>query len=641
MKEVDDKGFTYEFGRFVLDPGEKTLLAEGSPIHLALKEIETLLFLVENNDHVLTKDEMISAIWPDSFVEEGNLAKQISRLRKVLNQNGDQYIVTLPKRGYRFSAGDLRRIAKTVDQPAMIEKRTIRRIGIEVDQPIENGERLLAATGPPSRRTAIIAGVLLILTLSVAAIYWLISNRSQPSANASTARSIAILPFKAVTAEGEDEYLRLGLTDAVVTKLSNLKQLVVRPTNSVRRYDRVHDPLEAGRDLGVDVVLDGNVQRIDQQIRVTVQLINVSDGRSLWGGKFDEKFTDIFSVQDAISAQVALALAPGLTGEEKSLLAKRYTTNPDAHQAYVRGRLLWNRRTANDLKAAINSFNDAIAKDPNYALAYAGLADAYSLLSDYAGAAPDEAYPKAKESALKALELDDQLAEAHTALAYVNMYYYWDWQGAENEYRRAVTINPNYASAHQWYAEYLTAMGRFDEALAQTRRAKEIDPLSPIINAGEVWTLYFARRYDEAIERGKAIAELNPQFAEIHEYLKRCYDQKEMYAEAIAARQMRRKLVGVESTETETLKQAAEGGKKDYWKKRLEQELLESRNEPPAVFNMAEIYAQLGEKDLAFEWLEKVVAKRHYEVMYLRVAPNLDPIRSDARFEQLLERIGL
>lgn len=640
MEEVDDKGFTYEFGNFVLDPSEKTLLANGSPVHLALKEIETLLVLVEHNDHALSKDEMISAIWPDSFVEEGNLAKQISRLRKVLNQNGHQYIETLPKRGYRFSAGDLRRVAKKFGQPAVIEKRTIKRIGIEVEREPESGGRELPPAKPPRFRSMVIAGILLILGLSAAAIYWL-SRPPQPGPNAAAIKSLAILPFKAVTADGEDEYLRLGLTDAVVTKLSNLKQIVVRPTNSVRKYVGDHDPLVAGRELGVDVVLDGNVQRIDQQIRVTVQLINVSDGRSLWGGTFDERFTDIFSVQDAISAQVAAAIEPGLTGAEKSLLAKRYTTNADAHQAYVRGRLLWNRRTANDLRAAISSFDEAIEKDPNYALAYAGLADAYSLLSDYAGAAPDEAYPKAKAAALKALELDDQLAEAHTALAYVNMYYYWDWQGAENEYRRATSLNPNYASAHQWYAEYLTAMGRFDEALAQTRRAKEIDPLSPIINAGEVWTLYFARRYDEAIERGKAIADANPQFAEIHEYLKRCYDQKEMYAEAIAARQQRRKLVGVESAETDTLKQAASSDKKDYWKKRLEQELAEARNEPPAVFNIAEIYAQLGEKDLAFEWLEKAVARRHYEIMYLRVAPNLDPLRSDARFEQLLKRVGL
>ncbi|MGI8882954.1 MAG: tetratricopeptide repeat protein [Pyrinomonadaceae bacterium] len=233
------------------------------------------------------------------------------------------------------------------------------------------------------------------------------------------------------------------------------------------------------------------------------------------------------------------------------------------------------------------------------------------------------------------------MAEAHTSLAYVKMYYYWDWQGAEAEYRRAISLNPNYAGAHQWYSEYLTAMGRFDEALVEIRRAKEIDPLSPSINAGEVWILYFARRYDEAIGRGREIAEMKPQFAEIHEYLKRCYDQKGMYAEAIAARQSRRKLVGSDATETPALRDAASAANSsDYWKKRLEQEIEEARSESPELFNMAEIYAQLGEKDLAFKWLERAIENRSYEVMYLKVAPNLDPLRSDPRFDDLLKRTG-
>lgn len=640
MEMVENKGIIYSFGRFRLDPRERTLFVDGVAVHLPAKEFDTLLLLVENNGHALSKDEMMSAIWQDATVEEGNLSKQIYRLRKLLNENGNEFIETIPKHGYRFSA-DLYVMESGATAPLILEKRTVKRVTLDY-QDDESEKLLLPATRSSTRRTFFAVGGSLLALLLVGAIYFFVVDDAQPSASASAPRSLAVLPFKAVAADDGDENLRLGLTDALITKLANLKKIVVRPTNAVRRYDQEIDPREAGRKLEVDVVLDGNVQRVDQQIRVTVQLVSVRDGTVLWGGKFDEKFTDIFSVQDAISEQVARQLEPGLTGEEKILLAKRYTTNADAHHAYVRGRLLWNRRTANDLKAAIKSFEEAIAKDPNYALAYAGLADAYSLLSDYAGALPDEAYPKAKETAIKALELDDGLAEAHTALAYVNMYYYWDWAAAENEYRRAVSLNPNYASAHQWYAEYLTAMGRFDEALSQTRRAKEIDPLSPIINAGEVWTLYFARRYDEAIERGKSIAETNPQFAEIHEYLKRCYDQKGMYAEAIAARQLRRKLVGADGSETAILKQAAAAkNAKDYWKSRLEQELVEARTEGHALFNMAEIYAQLGEKDLAFTWLEKAIDKRHYEVMYLRAAPNLDPLRTDPRFGALVNRVRL
>lgn len=324
------------------------------------------------------------------------------------------------------------------------------------------------------------------------------------------------------------------------------------------------------------------------------------------------------------------------------MLAKRYTTNADAHDAYVRGRFFWNRRTADDLKEAIKHFNEAVEKDPNYALAYAGLADAYSLLADYDGALPKDAYPKAKEAAMKALELDAELAEAHTSLAYVKMFYYHDWQGAQDGYRRAIALNPNYATARHWYSEYLTAMGRFDEAFVEVRRAKEIDPLSPGVNAQEVWILFYARRFDESIERGRGIAEMNPEFAEIYDPLKRCYDQKGMYREAIAARQARRKLAGWDANETSALMEAASTSESAvYWKKRREQEIEEGRNEPPMPFEMALIYAQLGEKDLAFEWLDKATENRAYPVMMLGVTPDIDPLRSDPRFDDLMRRIGL
>jgi tetratricopeptide (TPR) repeat protein len=222
------------------------------------------------------------------------------------------------------------------------------------------------------------------------------------------------------------------------------------------------------------------------------------------------------------------------------------------------------------------------------------------------------------------------------------MYFYWDWQGAENGYRRAIALNPNYATAHQWYSEYLAAMGRFDEALAEIRRAKEIDPLAPVINAGEIWILYHARRYDEAIEQGKKLQNMNPEFAEVHEYLKRCYDQKAMYREAVAARQMRRKLAGVDPAMTAAIKRAeAARDHRSYWLARLEQEVADSSTEPPYPFEMAEIYSQLGDKDKAFEWLQRAFQDRAYLIMYLKVAPNLDPLRSDPRFTEALRGVGL
>ena len=640
METVENKGVIYEFGKFILDPHERILLVDGNPIHLPAKEFDTLLFLVENNGRALSKEEMMAAIWKDAFVEEANLAKQISLLRKLLDAGGEAFIETIPKHGYRFSADVLLRMPEEKD-PVVIERKTVRRVAVEYeDQPAERSPKPRLQL-PGDRRRAFrwigLAGGALLVGILSAAAYWWFSAR--PPETAAAVKSVAVLPFRSVG--DDDQYLRLGLTDALITKLGSLKKVVVRPTNAVGSYD-IQDPLAAGRELGVEAVLHGTVQRLGEQIRVNLQLARVDDGALLWAGKFDEKFTDIFSVQDAISEQVARALQPDLTGEEAGRIAKRYTTNADAHHAYVRGRMFWNKRTGKDLKEAVVHFQEAIAKDPKYALAYAGLADTYSLLSDYNVARPDESYPKAKEAALKALELDGELAEAHTSLAYANMYYYWDWGEVENRFRRATALNPNYATAHQWYSEYLAAMGRFDEALVEIRRAKEIDPLAPVLNAGEVWILYFARRYDEAIELGRKLAEIQPEFAEVHEYLKRSYDQKGMYREAITARQMRRKLAGYDPAETPALKSAASAQTPDdYWAKRLEQELEDEKREGAENFDMAEINAQLDNKDQAFEWLEKAYRDHDYLMIYLKVAPNLDPLRSDPRFVDILRRMGL
>lgn len=635
MEDAEKTKFIYQFGKFTLDPHEKTLFENGKPLHLPAKEFETLRLLVENCGRALSKEEIMKTVWQDSFVEEGNLTKQISRLRKIFNGDGTIQIETLPKHGYRFAA-EVNRIFQP-DEETILEKHTIKKLTVRVEEHISDTPTLLPAAERkfPKQLIFIFGGLL--MALIVVIWYW---NSAKPSAKVN---SIAVLPLRSLTGDEKNKALGLGLTDTMIMKIGGLKQVIVRPISAVTPYsDSPQDSLEIGKKLNVDAVLEGTIQQADGRIRINVRLLRVENGEQIWAENFQGDPAAFFDLEERLSEQTARALKLKLGASETEQITKRFTNNAEALDAYQKGRYFWNRRTARDLNTAIEYFQTAIKKDPNYALAYAGLADAYSLLSDYSGALPEESYPKAKEAATKALELDDKLAEAHTSLAYVKMYYYWDWQGAESEFRQAIALNPNYASAHQWYAEYLTAMGRFDEALAETRRAKEIDPLSPIINAGEVWTLYFARRYDEAIERGREIAELNPNFAEIQEYLKRCYDQKEMYPEAITARQLRRKLVGLGATENDTLKQAAAAvNPQDYWQKRLEQEFVESTGESPQAFNMAEIYAQLGEKDKAFEWLEKATKNRHYEVIYLRVAPNLDPLRSDPRFAAALRRVEL
>ena len=657
----------YEFGPFRLDPAEHVLLRDGEPVPLRPKEFAVLLALVENHGHVLTKDELLKRVWEGRDVEEGNLNRHVSTLRGVLGETPgeSQYVETVPKVGYRFVApvretrdGGAGLVRETRDRGAdlVIERHTVARIiteeeveanGLVESLPAFEPKALLTTVkkekgGGRRRRLAFVGVGVLLIGLALALTYTWSSRKSQGAKTVATVRSLAVLPFKQIGAGEEDAYLGLGMADALITKLSNLKEINIRPTSSVRKYGAPEqDPVAAGRELRVEAVLEGGVQRVGGRIRVTVQLVSVRDGAPLWAEKFDEQFTDIFAVQDRISEQVARALTLTLSSAENELLTKRYTENSEAYQLYLKGRYFWNKRTMEGLKKGISYFNEAVEKDPSYALAYVGLADSYSLLSDYGWLPPNEAYPQAKEAAEKALKLDEHLAEAHTTLASIKVGYDWDWSGAEREYRRAIELNPNYETAHQWYAEYLSGMGRHEEAIAEIRRAKEVNPASLIINAVEVSVLCIAREYDQGISQGQKALELDPHFAEVYGYLRRCYEQKGMYKEAIAARQMRRKLAGLDAKETPALREAAAATSATvYWQKRLEQEIEELKQELDTAFDLAEIYAQLGEKDQAFAWLERAYKERSFMMLYLKSAPNLDPLRSDRRFADLLRRVG-
>ena len=642
----------YEFGPFRLDSAEHVLLRDGEPVALRPKEFAVLLALVENHGHVLTKDELLKGVWSGQLVEEGNLNRQISTLRRALGETSGepQYVETIPKVGYRFVAP----VREIRDQGAdlVIERHTIARIVTEEEEAANGGDvfdpslepKALPASGEKEverrRRLALGAVVVVLVGLTLALAYAWSSRQSQEAKTVATVRSLAVLPFKPIGAGEEDEYLGLGMADALITKLSNVRKINIRPTSAVRKYDAPdQDPVAAGRELRVEAVIEGSVQLVGDRIRVTVQLVSVRDGAPLWAEKFDEQFTNIFAVQDRISEQAVRALTLG--SAEKELLTKRHTENSEAHQLYLKGRYFWNKRTVEALNKGIGYFNEAVEKDPSYAMAYVGLADSYSLLSDYNGLPPKEAYPQARKAVAQALELDERLAEAHAALAFIKASYDWDWPGADREYRRTLELNPNYETAHQWYAEYLSGMGRHEEAIAEIRRAREINPISLIINAVEVWVLYHAREYDQAITQGQKVIEMDPHFAEVYEYLKRCYDQKGMYREAIAARQMRRKLAGYDAEETAALREAAAAtSARVYWQKRLEQDVEESKRELSTAFNMAEIFAQLGEKDQAFKWLQRAYEERYHMMLYLKSAPNLDPLRSDPRFEDLLRRVG-
>lgn len=445
-------GESYVFGPFCLNPSERTLLRDGEPISLTPKAFEILTVLVRNSGHLVGKDKLMQEVWPDAFVEEANITQHVSMLRKALGEATDEhrYIETVPREGYRFTASVKRENVGTATQ---WQHASIVPIGLALERPDapikpDEDEQAKPQQTPPVtqwsnaiqkwRPGARVLAALILLGMVVALSYFWIARRPHQPETAAAMRTIAVLPFKSIGADGDNEYVELGMADALITRLSNLRGIIVRPTSSVSKYTKLQqDAITSGRELGVEAVLDGSVQKIDDRIRVTVRLIRSNDGASLWAETFDEKWTDVFGVQSSIAQKMAGALALQLTGEERRLLSKRYTDNIDAYQLYLKGRYSSNKWTAEGFRRAIEYYNQAITLDPSYALAYAGLADCYFGLSEF-WIPPRDALPKMKEMAAKAVALDQSLAEAHSSLSVAMAYYDLDWSGAEKEIRRAI-----------------------------------------------------------------------------------------------------------------------------------------------------------------------------------------------------------
>jgi len=508
METAENKGFVYQFGKFVLDPADRTLFSDGVPLHLPAKEFDTLLLLVEHNGKALSKEEMMSAIWQDSFVEESNLAKQISRLRKIFNTIDSEFIETLPKHGYRFSA-DLRK--STADTlPLIVEKRTVKRLRVELDA--AEDEKPLAL--PPAKRRSIVIPVLIATAVILgAAGGWYLKQRA---VSVSKIDTIAVFPIKPLSDEEANNVLAAGLTDALVTKLGSLRSIVVRPPASVAQFSDIgRDPTEVGRDLHVKAVLEGSIHQFEGKLRVQLRLLNTATGSQIWSEKFDGASTNVFDLEDRISENVARTLMPSLTDER---VTRRYTENAKAFDLYIKGRYFLSRRSEEGFKQAIVYFNDSVAEDPNYSLAYAGLADCYILLGVWGTVPPNDAFPQARQAAEKALEKDAQSVEATVSLAFVEWVHTWDFSKADTDFQRAIDLNPNYATAHHWYSYYLVSMGRNDEAIAEIEKARELEgPLSLSINTDTGEILSWAKRYDEAGAYFENVLKIEPTYAIGHQ----------------------------------------------------------------------------------------------------------------------------
>jgi serine/threonine protein kinase/Tfp pilus assembly protein PilF len=489
-----------------------------------------------------------------------------------------------------------------------------------------------------SSRLAFVALAVVVLALGSVGLYWLaLRDKSVDQA----IDSLAVLPFANTSADPNTEYLSDGITESLINSLSHLRKLRVTARTTAFRYKgREVDPQKAGRDLNVRAVLTGKVVQRGDTLILQAELVDVAEGSQLWGERYSRKLSDVLAVQEVIAKQISEKLRLRLSGEEKNQLAKRYTENAEAYQLYLKGLYSWNKRTEEGVNKGIEYFQQAIEKDPSYALAYASLADCYDLLGGLLYLPPKEALTRGKAAVVKALEIDDTLAEAHTMLASIRATYDWDWVGAEREYQRAIELNPSYATAHQRYSLHLMNMGRTEESLAEIKRALELDPVSLSINTSLGWRLHFARRYEQAIEQYRKTLEMDSTFGPAHFYLGQAYEQKGMYEEAIA--EFHKAINFSRGQAVAALGHAyAMSGKRREARKVLYELEEQSKRRYISPYGMALIYTGLGEKDQAFAWLQRACEDHSFGLNHLKVEPSLDSLRSDSRFRDLLRCVGL
>jgi len=457
---------------------------------------------------------------------------------------------------------------------------------------------------------------------------------------------LAVLPFENLTGDSGQDYFSDGLTEEMIAQLGHLdpQHLGVIGRTSVMHYKDTHEPLQQiGRELGVQYVLEGSVRRDANKVRVSAQLNQVRDQAHVWARQYDRELINLLALQGEIAQEIADGIQLTLGDHQRIDSAHQAPLTPNAYEAYdlyLKGRYFWNKRTPPGFQRAVEYFQQAVAKDPDYARAYAGLSDSYALMSGYSFAPQNEFMPKARAAALRAVELDNNLAEAHTSLALITENYDWDWQNAEKEYRLAIQLDPNYATAHHWYAEYLAYQGRFDEAFAESERARQLDPLSLIIATDNGAILYFSRQYDRAIQQFRAVLDMEPNFPRAH-LLVFAYVQKGMFADALADIEKWRRIDNVPGSWAIEAYVYGRSGQRVEARRALEkwQQLNRRRQMDPAATALA--YVGMGNKDEAFAWLQRAYSERSNALTALNVDPIYDPLRSDPRFQALLRRIGL
>ncbi len=629
------------FGIFEVSLESGEVRKGGFRIRVQQQPMKLLKVLLEHPGEVVTREELRSRVWPsESFGDfDQSLNIAIGKLRSALGDSAEspRFIETLPKRGYRFIADVLvvdtdarpkRQERVAADLSATGARQKIRDVGLAVAP-----ERRLLPT------RWIIVALALVLSLAILCVWRFRSQTPAPTG----IRSLAVLPLENLSGDASQNYFADGMTDELITDLAQISALRVISRTSVMAYKGARKPLpQIARELNVDAMVEGTVLRSGDQVRITAQLIEASTDKHLWSQSYEGDLRDTLALQNRVASAIADQIRINLTPQEQAALKNVKVVIPEAYQSYLKGRYFWNKRTADGLKVALAYFKQAVEEDPKYAQAYSGLADTYALLGDwqYAVMTPKEAFPPAKAAAIKALELDNTLGEAHNSLAFVLDGFDWDFDAAGKEFRRAIELNPGYATAHHWYAWHLSLLGRFDEAIAEMKKAQNLDPLSLIINADLAELLVLAQRYDESITQSRKTIEMDPNFALAHNQLAQAYLQKRMYEEAVAELKTAVQLSGGSPAFIANLARAdVASGKRNEAVKLLAD--LKKRSNPgySNASEIAVIYASLADTDQAMNWLEKGYDERFNPGVLLR--PGFDPLRSDPRFQDLLHRVGL
>ena len=642
---VQPDSHSYDFGRFRLKTAERILLREGELVPLTPKVFDILITLVENRGQVVAKDDLMKRVWPSTYVEEGNLTQNISLLRKALGESpgGIQFIETVPRRGYRFVAdineawdgGHLNGPAETPAVAPIAVAETAETVSHPnnsgshpvVSLPVAASDRFAWFKRSPTY--ALLAGAVVIAIVGL--VYFTTSGKSE---NRDAIQSIAVLPFVDESADPDAQYINDKIAESLINSLSKLPQLRVVPRSVVAGYKgREIDPRKVGQELNVRAVVTGRLRRHGDIISIQADLIDLQNVAQLWGQHYDHKLADVLLVQDDISRDIFENLRLKLNVDEKNQL--------EAYGLYLKGRNAWNKRTGDALLQAIDYFNQALKIDPNNSAAHAALADCYNMLVVYGRLEPKDGFPKAKEAALKALEMDEASAEAHTSLAFINFRWDWDRAATEREFQTAIKLKPGYAPAHQWYSSYLVAVERFEEAIAEAKRTEELEPLSFVASSHLGWIYYLSGKNDQAIEQCKKILELDPSSFPARRYLGLAYEGKGMYAEAITEFQTGVKLSGSPLMLALLGHAYAASGKTAEAQQVLAdlQQLKDQRYVSP--YTVAAIYTGLGDKDQAFKWLETAVEERDIWLMNLKVDPVFAKLRSERKFTDILARIRL